>query len=163
MKNDNVNSTIDSKAIETEAQKKGRNFLDIVSTVLLVVMTLIFVACLAGFFAENKMEKQDAPTGDMMLSSISLYGLENVDPFDLVDDVAEYNVYNNKRSDSNANLACALAQYKEAAFYKYAYEYVGDSVSAQKYQDRMKDARDKLEVKSFADYIDNNYKNFSER
>lgn len=163
MKNDNVNSTIDSKAIETEAQKKGRNFLDILSTVLLVIMTLILVACLAGFFAENKLDKQDAPTGDMMLSSISLYGIENVEPFDIVDDVAEYNVYNNKKSDSKTQLACALAQYKEAAFYKFAYEYVGDTTSAQKFQDRMNDAKDKLEVKSFADYIDKNYKNFSER
>lgn len=143
-------------------KNKERSLFSLITYICLIFATILFfislVTLVTSIIASNKMEA--APTGDEMMNEILLYGIENATPFNLVYDVAEYKASSNKKEDSYTKLAVALGEYKEAALYRYAYDYVGDSSAANTYQEKMDRAREKMEVHSYADYIDKNYEKF---
>lgn len=148
-----------------KTKKKNSNVMNVISTVCLVLGTIVLFIALAGAAANSRADKalDAAPTGEEMMSFTLLYGIENVNPFDIVEDAAVYKAHGLKANDDNTNLALGLAQYREAALCRYAYDAVGDSSSAAKYQKRMDEAREQMKVSSYADYIDKNYENYANR
>lgn len=165
MKNNDVNKNITDNAIETKAQKTGRNAINLVATICLVLATILFfisvVALMTSMRMNNKVES--APTGEEMLSRILLYDIENVGPYEIVEDVSSYKAHKSKLQDKYTALAIGLGEYREAALCKYAYEYVGDSEKVAECQKIMDNAREKMEVHSYADYIDKNYENLKNK
>ncbi len=163
--NENVNVNITDTDIESSGQKKRRDFWGKASTVLLVIMAIVFFFSVLIYVKSQDVEDQieAAHTGEEMLNSTLLYGIENTAPFDIVEDVADYKAHSDRKEDKYTSLALGLAQYREAAFYNYAYSYVGDTVRAVEYQKQMEEARGMMEVHSFADYIDKNYDKFNDR
>lgn len=163
--NNKVNINIGDSDIETSKQKKNRDLINAISTVCVVLSTVVLVIAIVISASSYSMNKrvEAAPTSEEMLSSVNLYGIEYVSPFDIVEDVASYNAHEKKKEDKNISLAIGLAEYREAALYKYAYEYVGDAVAVDKYSKIMEAARNKMQVNSYADTIDKSYESFSSK
>ncbi len=140
------------------------NWSDIGSTILLIIATILLIISMGMLFSRiylnNKLDA--APSGKSMLNNITMYGIENVRPFEIVENVANYTTGAHKASDEYTKLAVALGEYTESAFYKYAYEYSGDIEKSNEYLEKMNAAREQMQVNSYADYIDANYKKYSE-
>lgn len=157
------NNTSNTGSKENAAKRNDKSVLDVIATVCIIVSTLFFMIAVATYFfsAAGNKKVETAYTGEEMLNGTMLYGIENVEPFDIVENAALYKAQNkNKEMDEYAALALALAEYRENALYKYAYEAVGDSEAAAKYQKALDASREKMQVSSYADYIDRNYNNF---
>ena len=157
--NKEVNTQITDIDIETNNQKKTRNMIDLVTTVLVILASVFFVISIFVFAIKLKgnLELEAAPTGEMMLNEVLLYGIENANPYDIVESVADYNACDDKKQDESTDMAVALSEYIEASFFKNAYEYVGDDIAVSKYDEILNDARERLSVQSYTDYIDSNY------
>ncbi len=142
--------------------KNKSNTINIISTVLLVIASVFFFFALVfSFIVRGEANKINRPmTGEMMLADVTLYGIENVAPYDIVTDVAEYRAYETKSTDSDTEFAIALADYRQAALLKYTYEYMGDDEKAGKYTSIMENARIHMPSTVYADYIDKNYENY---
>lgn len=147
---------------ENSEKKTTRSALDIGTTILVAMSTVFFlialVLLLGHIHEDNSMYA--APTGKMMLNNIMVYNINNVRPFDIVEETADYNAAKSKVKDEYTVLAVSLGEYTEAAFYNYAYGYVGDNEKCAEYQGKMDAARQKMQVHSYADFIDKNYSKY---